>query len=332
MKFINKFPIKSFIVTLIVVIPFSTKILAFENIKPENDSEPNANVPMNMDSSENKNNEKSQNSMSMKMDSNENKDKSKSPDLMSMKMDSNDNKATGTRDPNANSGGYEYRGMDGWEKTDEMTVSKIIFDQLEYRKGNNTEFNRWDMQGWKGTDYDKFWVKFEGLDIKSENSGEFEFQALYSKAVSAYWDLQYGARYDRSYGNGMNDERYFGVIGFQGLAPYWFEVEPALFMDSNGEISARVVASYDLLFSQRLILQPRIEINASASNLPELGIGQGVNNLQFDLRLRYEFIREIAPYVGITWQKKYGDSAVYSQQQGSPSEFTEVVLGVRVWF
>ena len=311
MKIFNQHSIIGFLITLALSIMLPNMVRASEKDTSVN------NARMKMDSNQSKEKEKPQNSMPMKTDSNDSMGKEKAPDSMSMKM--NDNKATGARDPFANSGGYEYTGMGGWEETDEMTVSKVIFDQLEYRNGNNTKLNRWDMQGWRGTDYEKFWVKFEGRDIKSESGGEFEVQALYSKAISAYWDLQYGVRY-------------FGVIGFQGLAPYWFEVDPALFVDRNGKISARIVASYDLLLNQRLILQPRAEINASASDLPELGIGQGVNDFQLDLRLRYEFKREIAPYIGITWQKKYGDSAKYSQQQDSSSEFTEVVLGDRIWF
>ena len=267
----------------------------------------------------------------MKMPSNQSMEKVKSQNSMPMEMNSN-NKATGIRDPFANSGDYQYRDIGGWEETDEMAVSKVIFDQLEYRNGNNTKLNRWDMQGWRGTDYEKFWVKFEGKDIKSENSGQFELQALYSKAVTAYWDLQYGVRYDRAYGSGTNDERYFGAIGIQGLAPYWFEVEPTVFIDIDGKVSARIVATYDLLFTQRLILQPRAEINVSANDLPEFGIGRGVNDFQFDLRLRYELKREIAPYIGFTWQKTYGNSAKYSQQQGNTTEFTEFVAGVRFWF
>ena len=242
------------------------------------------------------------------------------------------NKATGTRDPHANSGGYEYRGMAGWEETDEMTVSKIIIDQLEYRDGNNTSLNRWDIQGWRGSDYKKLWIKFEGEDDNSTSEGEFEVQALYSKAFSAFWDAQFGARYDRAYGRGVSDDRYFGVMGIQGLAPYWFEVEAATFIDKDANFSARIVVSYDLLLTQRLIFQPRFEVNASANDIAELGIGQGINDVQFDLRLRYEIKREIAPYIGITWQKQYGDTAAYNQLEGNSSEFTELVLGVRIWF
>lgn len=248
-----------------------------------------------------------------------------------MKMD-NKYVVEGMRDPHANSGGYEYTGMGGWEETDEMTVGKIIFDQLEYRDSNDASLYRWDIQGWYGTDYDKLWIKFEGEEENSTSSGEFSFEALYNKATASFWDLQYGARFDQAYGSGASNDRYYGVLGLQGLAPYWFEVESSLYIDQNANISGRLIASYDVLFSQRLILQPRFEVNLSANNLPEFGVGNGINDLQLDLRLRYEFKREIAPYLGITWQRKFGKTATYALSEGTPAEFTELVLGVRVWF
>ncbi len=238
----------------------------------------------------------------------------------------------GARDPFANSGGYEYRGIDGWEETDEIAVSKIIFDQLEYRDNNDASLSRWDMQGWYGTDYKKLWIKFEGEDESSRSSGEFSLETLYSKATASYWDLQYGARYDRAYGSDASNERYFGVLGLQGLAPYWFEIESSLYIDQDANLSGRLIASYDLLLNQRLILQPRFELNVSANDLPQFNIGKGINDVQFDLRLRYEFKREIAPYLGITWQKKYGDTEAYTLNEGGSSEFTELVLGIRIWF
>jgi copper resistance protein B len=300
------------ITILMLSIAFPQLILANESLNDEHSQNDRSEQQMEMDPKEHREIKKTKNTMPMKMDMEE--------------------KTTGTRDPHANSGGYEYRHMGGWEDTDEMTVSKIIFEQLEYRDSSDSSMNRWDMQGWRGTDYEKFWLKFEGEDNNSESSGEFELQTLYSEATSAYWDLQFGARYDRTYGDGANDERYFGVFGVQGLAPYWFEIESALFIDKDANVSARFVASYDLLFSQRLIFQPRFELNASANDLPDFGIGQGINDIQIDLRLRYEFKREIAPYIGISWQKKYGDSAAYSQLEGGLSENTEIVLGVRIWF
>jgi len=236
------------------------------------------------------------------------------------------------RDPYASSGGYEYRGMAGWEETDVETIGKVIIDQLEYRKGDKENLQRWDMQGWLGKDYDKFWFKFEGDRQVGESAGELELQTLYSRAIAAYWDMQVGARFDHFYGGGSSENRYFGVFGFQGLAPYWFELEPAVFLDDNGKLSARLVGTYDILFSQRLILQPRMEFNLSASDVAEVGVGKGLNDLQLDLRLRYEFTRKIAPYIGVAWQKKYADTADFARAEGSEVENTELIAGIRVWF
>ncbi len=236
------------------------------------------------------------------------------------------------RDPLASSDGYEYRGMAGWEKTDEITISKIIVDQLEYRKGDKENIQRWDMQGWRGTDYNKFWIKTEGELAVGKSEGELELQTLYSRAVSAYWDLQLGARADRFYGGGRSDDRYFVVIGFQGLAPYWFDVEPALFVDDDGNLSARLTATYDLLLTQRLVLQPRMEVNLSANKVPTFGVGKGLNDLQIGFRLRYEFKRKIAPYIGVAWQKQYADTAKFTSADGGIVEDAKIVVGIRLWF
>jgi len=231
------------------------------------------------------------------------------------------------------SDGYKYRGMAGWEETDEMTVSKIIADQMEYRSnsnGNNTL--RWDMQGWRGTDYNKLWVKFEGDHEPKTRAGNLELQTLYSHSVSAFWDFQIGGRYDRFYSPGLVNDRFLAVIGFQGLAPYWFDVEPALFVSDKGDISARVTAIYDLLFTQRLILQPRFEINAALSEVPQFGVGKGVNDIQLGLRLRYEVRREFAPYIGIAWQKEFGTTADLARAGGELARNVSLITGLRWWF
>lgn len=236
------------------------------------------------------------------------------------------------RDPNANSGGYEYRGMAGFEETDMMTVSKVIADQFEYRNSNGTDVLRWDMQGWSGTDYKKLWVKFEGEDELSSNAGEIELQGLYSHTVSAFWDFQVGARYDTSYGTGSLGDRVFAVIGFQGLAPYWFEMEPAVFVSDKGDVSARLVATYDMLVTQRLILQPRFEMNIAANEVPEYRIGKGVNDVQLGLRLRYEIRRKFAPYVGLAWSQKFGTTADMARAEGGKTDTLSFVTGIRFWF
>jgi len=236
------------------------------------------------------------------------------------------------RDPDAYSDGYEYRGMAGWEETDEIVFSKIIADQFEYRNNDANNTLRWDIQGWRGTDYKKFWVKLEGEDETNSSAGDLELQTLYSRSVAAFWDFQIGARYDRVYSSDSTNNRFFAVIGFQGLAPYWFDVEPALFVSNDGDVSARITATYDLLFTQRLILQPRFEINVAASEVREVGIGRGLNDVQAGLRLRYEIRREIAPYIGLSWTNQFGDTADFVRANGEDIDNFAIVAGIRLWF
>lgn len=236
------------------------------------------------------------------------------------------------RDPNGYANGYEYTGMAGWEETDEITFGKIIFDQLEYRNNDGRDTFRWDMQAWRGKDYKKFWVKFEGEDEIATKAGDLEIQALYSRTILPFWDFQAGVRYDRLYGPGLGQDRFFAVIGLQGLAPYFFDVEPALFISEDGDVSARLTGTFDWLFTQRLILQPRIEANVAASNAPEFGVGSGFNDLQLGARLRYEFRREFAPYVGVSWRREFGNTAELTRADGGSIKNLALVAGVRVWF
>ncbi len=144
--------------------------------------------------------------------------------------------------------------------------------------------------------------------------------------------MQFGARLD-SIDNGVNtDNRLLAVFGFQGLAPYWFDLEPAIFLDDDGNLSARMTGAYDLLFTQRLILQPRMEFNLSADDVPKFGIGKGLNDLQLGLRLRYEFTREFAPYIGIEWQKQYSNTANLTIADGGIVKDNSIILGLRLWF
>ena len=254
------------------------------------------------------------------------KDAKEKPSMQGGKVPDN------ARDPNANSGGYEYRHMAGWEDTDMISVSKVIFDQFEYRNNGSSGVLRWDVQGWRGTDYNKFWFKFEGQDELSSNGGELELQTLYSRAVTPFWDMQLGARYDVAYGTGSSGDRAFAVVGLQGLSPYWFELEPAIFLSDDGDISGRLVATYDLLFSQRLILQPRFEMNFALTEARKYGVGKGVNDIQLGLRARYEIRREFAPYAGVEWNRKIGNTANILRAEGGDLNSLSFVAGVRFWF
>jgi copper resistance protein B len=223
----------------------------------------------------------------------------------------------------------------GWPKpvADQMTFGYLLLDRLEYGFGGGADRFIWDLQGWYGGDYNRFWFKSEGEQATGQDkSGEGEVQALYSRLIAPFWDFQAGIRHDRTWGPGPDLNRSFAVIGLEGLAPYWFEVEPSLFISEDGDVSARFTASTDLLLTQRLILQPRIDLNAAGQSASRFGVEEGFNDVELGLRLRYEVHRQFAPYAGASWLRRLGETADLSRRNGGGVQDFRVVLGVRVWF
>lgn len=198
---------------------------------------------------------------------------------------------------------------------------------------DGTDTFQWEAQGWYGSDYNKLWLKTEGeQQTEGETGGEAEFQALYSRMISPFWDVQAGLRYDQFWGPGSDPSRVFGVIGVQGLAPYRYEVEPALFVSEDGDVSARLTATIDVLLTQRLVLQPRFETEVTVQEVEKFGVGEGFNYVDLGLRLRYEIKREIAPYIGINWVRLLAETADIGRRDGEDIDIVAVVFGVRLWF
>lgn len=199
-----------------------------------------------------------------------------------------------------------------------QVISFVQAEQLEYQAGDGAGRFVWDAQGWVGTDFNRLWIKTEGdRDNEEGKTEDAEIQALYSRPISSYFDVQAGVRQDLTPGA----RRTFGAIGIQGLAPYWFEIDTALFISHNGDLSARFETEYELRFTQRLILQPRAEANIAFQDVPRLGIEAGLTSFESGIRLRYEFKREVAPYVGVSWQHVALE----------PGRFS-LVAGLRLWF
>jgi len=201
-------------------------------------------------------------------------------------------------------------------------------DQLEYRAGSGEDTFSWDAQGWVGGDYDKIWVKTQGDDPLDGPVKNAEIQVLYSRTLAPFWDLQIGGRYDPK----PEPSRGFAVLGIQGLAPYFFEVDAAGFVSDEGDISARLEAEYELLITQRLIAKPSAEINVAAQDVEELGIGSGLSQVDLGLRFRYEIVRELAPYLGVSWERAIGPTADRARRNGTDVGELTFVTGVRFWF
>jgi len=185
---------------------------------------------------------------------------------------------------------------------DQAIFARSIFNQLKGRwNGSNTQF-RWDGQGWVGTDYDKLWIKSEGTLQSNGVLEDGQQQFLYARAITTYFDLQAGLRSDID----SRPTRNWAAFGIQGLAPYFFDLEPTGYVSGQGHLAAKLEASYDLLLTQRLILQPQIELNIYSKADPSRLVGAGFSDIDTGLRLRYEFSRTFAPYLGIVMR---GNSA-----------------------
>ena len=204
----------------------------------------------------------------------------------------------------------------------------VMADRLELQSSDKGDALVWDGNAWYGGDVNKLWIKSEGdYSLETDSVEDAEVQALWSHAISPYFDLQGGVRYDLE-----PKGRTHAVLGVQGLAPYWFEVDAATFLSSEGDLTARIEAEYEFRLTQRLFLQPRVEAELSAQEIPELETGSGLTSLDAGLRLRYEFVREFAPYVGVEWQGSFGGTADYLEAAGEDSDRAVFVAGVRAWF
>jgi len=237
------------------------------------------------------------------------------------------------RDPHANSDGYTLTkgpyaqlGPRQLKLMDEHAFWSIRGDRLEYNESNDSLL--FDLQGWYGTTYDRFVIKAEG-DIVDSRLEESQTDLLWSHAISSYFDTQLGVRLDQ-YDEGSN--RQWLALGIQGLAPYWFETDVTAYIGDSGRTALAIEADYELLFTQRLILQPRVALTLYGEDDPDNNLGSGVSDLALGLRLRYEITRQFAPYIGVEWTDSYGKTADYRQAAGQDISDTQLVAGLRFMF
>jgi len=213
----------------------------------------------------------------------------------------------------------------------------VLVDVLEYRPqtrstGSQSDY-RWDIEGWYGGDYNRVWFKTEGQrNTAFKADYDVDFQLLYGRFIQKYYDFQIGGRVETQTFRGANVTRGLAVIGIEGLVPYSYQIEPSLFIDQNGAVSARLAATKDLLMTQRLILQLRFETNAALQRVEEFTTGTGLNNVEFGVRLRYDIRRGFSPYVGVSLDRSFGETATLIRQEGGSSSQVRFALGLRMWF
>lgn len=209
-----------------------------------------------------------------------------------------------------------------------MGYSLVMLDLAEVGFQKARETYRFEGEAFTGGNINRFGVKFEGEGAFGGRLDDLELQALYSRAIAPYWNLQAGVRHDIR----PDPSRTYLVAGVEGIAPYWFKVNAATFLSNKGELRARVEASYDQRITQSLILQPRIEANVSFQDIPAIGVGSGLTDFEAGLRLRYEIKQEIAPYIGVEWRKQTGATARFARMAGEDPDTVSLVAGIRIWF
>ena len=237
------------------------------------------------------------------------------------------------RDPHAYSAGttltegpYALEGNERLTLADEHPFYALLGDRLEYNEQANAGV--FDLQAWYGTTFDRLVVKTEG-DFSEGSLEENQTDILWGHAVSAYWDTQAGVRLDY---NKEGENRQWLAFGLQGLAPYWFELDMTAYVGERGSTAFTLEAEYELLLTQKLIIQPRAEITLYGKNDKQNELGSGLSSSAIGFRVRYEFTRQFAPYIGVEWSNKFGNTADYATSSGQSNNNTAFVAGIKFWF
>ena len=198
----------------------------------------------------------------------------------------------------------------------------LMINNLEYQY-SDTRTISWDTYAYIGYDLNKVYIYSAGEKTDGISSMESENELVYSRAIAPNWDIQFGIAYDKT----QEEDNTWAVVALSGLAPYFFETRLALLVDDNGNLGLRVDLEYEALLTQKLILTPSLEISAYTKDDLSMELGRGLSNLTMGARLRYEFTREFAPYVGVEWSENFGNT-----DSISPLSDTYVVVGLRIWF
>ena len=203
----------------------------------------------------------------------------------------------------------------------------VLFDQVEVQGGESEKGLNWDSRGWFGRDLNRVWFRTEG-EFDDGRSNEAAVHLFYGRAFARWWDLVVGLRQDFLPGPAQS----WLAVGVQGMAPYWFDVEATAYLGAGGQTAARLTAEYELLFTNRLALQPLVEVNLYGKTNAARRIGAGVSAFDAGLRLRYELRREFAPYLGVTWHTSFGETAGFAEAAGGSARGRRIVAGLRFWF
>lgn len=234
---------------------------------------------------------------------------------------------TNDRDPHAYSDGYDFGPIARPRLADEKSFGALWVNRLESVHSDDNTWTTYDLQGWYGRNYDRAILKAEG-DVDNGTLEYASTELLWNHAISTFWNTEFGLRYD----SGEGPNRSWLAFGIQGLAPYWFELGVTTYLGESGRGALEFEAEYELLLTQKMVLQPRLEATFYNKDDPDRALGSGLTDMTVGMRLRYEIRREFAPYVGIEWVGLFDDTANYARATGQTTDDTHLVAGLRFWF
>jgi len=230
------------------------------------------------------------------------------------------------RDPYAYSGGYQRSTMANAETADRLRLGALFLDQLEAVTSNQGSGAAWDVQAWYGGPFDRAWLRSEG-DVRQGRLEAASVEALWFRPYHPFWGTQVGVRQDL----GEGPDRSWIALGVQGTTPYWYGMEATAYVGEGGRTAARLKASSDLRFTQRWVLRPEIEANLYGRSDPARGLGSGLATFQTEMRLRYEVRREFAPYIGVAWNRAFGETATLRRAANGKKDEVQFLVGLKLW-
>ncbi len=204
----------------------------------------------------------------------------------------------------------------------------VLVERLEWQGAERADALEWDMRAWLGRDLERLWLRTEGERTEEEGTQISQVEVLWGHAFARWWELVAGARLDQAPGPSQT----WAAFGVQGLAPYRIELEATAYLGESGRTALQIEAQYGLLLTNRLILQSMLELDLYGEDDPQRRIGAGLSTTEIGLRLRFEWRRELAPYVGVTWIRMWGETADLARPAGESAEETRWVAGLRFWF
>ncbi|MBB3873026.1 copper resistance protein B [Brevundimonas mediterranea] len=224
------------------------------------------------------------------------------------------------------SGGFSRSVMPGAEASDGLRLGAVFVEQFEAVETNQGSGSAWDVQAWYGGPFDKAWLRTQG-DRRGGRTETASVEALWFRPFHPFWGTQLGVRQD--FGEGPN--RTWAALGVQGVAPYWNAVEATAYVGEDGRTAARLKIATDLRVTQRLVLRPDVEANLFGRSDAARRTGSGLSSTQVGLRLRYEFRREFAPYIGVAWNHGFGETRELRRLSGDPNDEVQWIIGFQVW-